>query len=731
MCRVSIYRDYWCRIMNSRNPGRNPSRTPSPSRSPRDNRARASGRPDLPLSITGVAFPAVHNYDREVKTLSQTRNRNPDFLDKVNTLATQIHDDKTLTEPIKQFHLTILDSLERDAILEQIKKEDKVILRLFQSAQPMTHESLRLEDKRSLQDLILLFAPDILNEELNHMYRRDPEFELKKAAKLAELLSIYMNLLERLLPTFFGAHPTDPNRLFIPNTTRNAQGEFVNREEALMVDLAMRAVYQYMVQIKSIGGSASAIADVVVPRTAEDIPKMLATFGLTIATLKAISPMLFQLINALATGGGLTVSDIRSIMTEAFLNAGYISAFLLWCNQNKEQITELAWKIFSKTLGRGMPEVPPPPPKDFKTLFSDLSKTTAAARIEELTGRRPVFEFDLSTGLDCVVYFTRAACVKQADLAASAFRQVPRGLQYLSNTCSRLAQRVVQAGSSYAVGLEATAGTVSPDTYNSFSDLLLKLAENAEYATLHANADFIRCMQLMQLNNPNPYRLNATRLQAFAAYDRMPSHEALIFDGRLVPNTTRADIGDSCPSPSTLEDGPVQRGTYIDPTTGMVSDGEVVLPGSAAFERYGDEGHKPSIEYDSWLRGMQLAAAQKQQEATGSGFGSGSAFGRSRASGASGGFGGLGGFGGFGSGPAFGPASGSGSGSGPASFGSGFGLGGPPGRPGRRGGRSRSRKRSVSKRTRRKGLAKKQKSNKNKLQSRRKVHRASSRRSHK
>jgi len=66
------------------------------------------------------------------------------------------------------------------------------------------------------------------------------------------------------------------------------------------------------------------------------------------------------------------------------------------------------------------------------------------------------------------------------------------------------------------------------------------------------------------------------------------------------------------------------------------------------------------------------------------------------------------------------------------------GLGGHPGGSasglggfGGFGGRSRSRKRSVSKRTRRKGLAKKQNSNKNKLQSRRKVHRASSRRSHK
>jgi hypothetical protein len=45
----------------------------------------------------------------------------------------------------------------------------------------------------------------------------------------------------------------------------------------------------------------------------------------------------------------------------------------------------------------------------------------------------------------------------------------------------------------------------------------------------------------------------------------------------------------------------------------------------------------------------------------------------------------------------------------------------------RLGGRSRSRKHSVSKRTRRKGVAKKQKSKKNKRQSRRKVRRASSR----
>lgn len=51
--------------------------------------------------------------------------------------------------------------------------------------------------------------------------------------------------------------------------------------------------------------------------------------------------------------------------------------------------------------------------------------------------------------------------------------------------------------------------------------------------------------------------------------------------------------------------------------------------------------------------------------------------------------------------------------------------------PGRLGGRSRSRKRSVSTRTRRKGVAKKQNSKKNKRQSRRKVHRASSRKGRK
>jgi hypothetical protein len=47
------------------------------------------------------------------------------------------------------------------------------------------------------------------------------------------------------------------------------------------------------------------------------------------------------------------------------------------------------------------------------------------------------------------------------------------------------------------------------------------------------------------------------------------------------------------------------------------------------------------------------------------------------------------------------------------------------------GGRSRSRKHSVSKRTRRKGVAKKQKSKKNKRQSRRKSRRSSSRKSRK
>jgi hypothetical protein len=681
---------------------------------------RARGGPGAELGVQGVSIKAVPNYARDVTRLTKIKlkNRNDskegmvvsDFLVELNTLATYIQEeeDKNLEPLKKKGFLTALDKLERDTILKDIKSEDTAILRLFQDAQPMTHEKLTPADKTSLKQLILSFAPDILDEELDRMYPpRKPQSNINKAAKLAELLGIYMNLLERLLPTFFGALPANPEMLFIPNTTRDAQGEFVNREEALMVDLAMRAVYQYMVQIKTIGQSASAIADVVVPRTPAEFFAKFATFGLTLATLQAICPILFELLRGVATGAGLTVSDIRLIMTEAFRNAGYITAFLLWCKDNSAQITGLAWEIFSKTLGRRMPEAPPRPPNDFKALFDNLSKINTAARREGLTGVRPAFGFDLSTGLDCIVYLTRVACVAQADMMADAVRQVPRALQYLSNTCGRLAQGGVQALSRYAVKRQSSADAVSPDTYNSFGDLLSQLAQHDKYASLRANADFTRCMELMQLNNPNPHSLNEARLRALEAQDRQ-RFGGPVLNRRLLKNGSETGTqGDSYQDPSLLTPDHVsadQMEFDIGAAGGYGAHGDMKPPSNAPFEVETHEGSRPSDEALDLLgtihetgRGTGMESADEvYSDDEGDDMG--------------------------GAGVA---ASGFGANLSAASGGH------PGGKPGGRGGRSRSRKRSVSKRTRRKGVAKKQKSKKNKRQSRRKVRRASSRKLHK
>jgi len=639
----------------------------------------------IPVDIQGVAIQGVREYRAAIRQLKGSLgvpNPDPELLTELNELATHIQEDKKLDQQLKKSFLTVLDKLETETILKLINIEDADILRLFQNAQPMTREKLTPADKTSLTRLITSFAPDILNEELDRMYPpREPQSNIKKAVKLAELLSIYMNLLERLLPTFFGALPADPTRLFIPNTTRNAQKVFVNREEALMVDLAMRAAYQYMVQIKTIGQSASAIAEVVVPINIKELSKILATFGLTLATLKAISPMLFRLINTLATGAGLSVYDIRMIMTEAFSNAGYINAFLLWCHQNSEQITELAWKIFSKTLGRRMPEAPPPPPNDFKTLFSELSKRNTAARRVELTGVKPAFDRDLSTGLDCVVYVTRVACVAQADMMADAVRTVPRALQYLSKTCGRLAQRGVQMVSRYAVGLESTAGTVSPDTYNSFGDLLSQLAQHDKYASLRANAHFTRCMELMQLNNPNPHSLNEARLRALEAQDRLQFGRPVLNRSRLLNGSETGTQGDSYPDPSLLTPEHVPdhlMGYDVAAAGGFgANTGDKLPADNATYELATAEGPRPSDE----ARDL-LDTTHRPGIGIGIGMNSGDEGDDDMGDGGAGAFG---------------------------------------------GGHSRSRKHSVSKRTRRKGIAKKQKSKKNKRQSRRKVRRASSR----
>ena len=631
---------------------------------------RVSGGPDAQLGVRSVG-----DYQAAIKQLKgglDVPNPDPQLLVELNTLATQIQDedDKNLDQGKKKRFQTVLDNLERDTILKLIKREHNYILTLFQDAQPMTHEKLTPADKHSLQQLILRFAPEILDEELNLRYpSANPSSKFKKAEKLAELLSIYMNLLERLLPTFFGASHNDRTSLFIPDTQA--------QEGALMVDLAMRAVYQYMVQIKTIGQSASAIADRVVPRTPADIFTKLATFGLTVATLKAISPMLFQLINALATGAGLSVDDIRLIMTEAFRNAGYISAFLLWCNQNRKQITGLSWKIFSNTLGRGMPEAPGAPPNDFKTLFDNLSDITMEAHRTSVTGRRPAFQLDPLRGLECVAYLVRSICYTQADMLATAVSRVPRGLQYLSKQCSRLAQRGLQAVSSYAVGFEATAGTVSPDTYKSFSYLLSQLAEtDAKYASLRDNADFRRCMELMQLNNPNPHSLNAARLQASVAQHHQQFGGPL--DARLRTESAAASGGDSFQDPETVSSPLISAGQmeYNPHAAGGfgASTGEMLPPNNATFASETSEGLQHSDIVRKDLLGYLNTTTKPADDSMDLD---------------------------------------------------------PDDSSGSRGGRSRSRKRSVSKRTRRKATTKKQKSKKNKRQSRRKVRRASSRKDRK
>ena len=220
--------------------------------------------------------------------------------------------------------------------------------------------------------------------------------------------------------------------------------------------------------------------------------------------------------------------------------------------------------------------------------------------------------------------------------------------------------------------LEATAGTVSPDRYDSFSDLLFQLArDDPKYESLRANVDFKRCMDLMQLNNPNPYRLNENRLKASVAQAHQ-QFRGRVVDSRLLSASTVASNG----SPKDLTISPEYNPVTsfdLNAAGGVgAHTSDVLLPSNATFASETSEGLQHSDIVQKDLLGYLDTTTKPADDSMDLALDDSAS-----------------------------------------------------------GGRSRSRKRSVSKRTRRKGVAKKQNSKKNKRQSRRKVRRASSRRSRK
>ena len=589
-----------------------------------------------------------------------------------------IQDRKNIADDEKL--LQRIDSLRRMISIKEIQTDHKAMIKLFETSEPMTYAKVvkNPDDKVRLETLITERAPHILHEELESTYPiGTPDAENKKLEALPELLIIYMNLLVRLLPTFFGADPTNPGRLFIPNTG--------TPEGRLMVDLAMRAVYAYMKQVKSISESTSVIADSVVPRTPATIIARLATFGLTFATLQAISPFLFNFIDKFTTGSPLSLDAIKTIMTEAFKNAGYISAFLFWCNSNKNRIIDVGYRIFKETIGRGIPDEPeeheepdegrpeegprprPRPRTEFIGLMDRLSDSTAARQIESVTGRIPDFNYDFISALDRIAWFCRSACVKHTQMMGSAVTGIPRALTLLSKNCSRLVQSGRELLHKSATRYQSRADEVSQETYDSFSDMLIHLSELPEYSTLTRNHHFNRCMDILHLHNPNPHHINEARLTLHDARYHLENPAARYYTPPELSQT--ANMG-SPVHHGILEDKDALRSDDIlGPNGEILEKGDVLPADNASYSAPDSQGRlNPSDVFEN-AQAFQVPPAQSNRDYMDEDHSIG--------------------------------------------------------------GRSRSRKRSVSKRTRRKGVAKKQKSNKNKRQSRRKVRRASSRKGRK
>jgi hypothetical protein len=176
-------------------------------------------------------------------------------------------------------------------------------------------------------------------------------------------------------------------------------------------------------------------------------------------------------------------------------------------------------------------------------------------------------------------------------------------------------------------------------------------------------------MDILRLHNPNPHHINEARLTLHDARYHLENPEARYY---TPPELSQTALQGSPPHPGILEAvDPMREQDILGSNSEILEAGNVLSPDNPSKSVLDSEGRlNPSLDfqYAQQFRGRRSDTEMNEGDGDGD------------------------------------PA---------------------------QGGGSRSRKRSVSKRTRRKGVAKKQKSKKNKRQSRRKVRRASSRKSRK
>jgi hypothetical protein len=390
-----------------------------------------------------------------------------------------------------------------DAISTLIMAAEADIKR-YEDATTASYVHLSDTEKGALSIIIQTYGPGILQEYFLQQSSGLPDTERDTVVAFQNLtyMLTYINLCERLLPTFFGKIPQTDNLYLPDHQTETGRLQIIH---------ALKSVQTHMFAIKPFSDSIAELIQHKYPSIVDFIKNCIVMF-LTTEVLTTAAPMIHQ-IAAYLTKNPLSLGDINAIFAFLINYRAQIGLIYVMSRLNWETIKSMTSSLFYATIGYGLPidVAVNPIHRVFDRLIEETRQPDAMGVL-----RWPDNPLMWPIHLLCIV---RNACVGQFAAARASVETVPKLLKGIPAHCSRAVSAGREFLSKKANDAQAGSGTLSLTAFNSFHECLAQEIMNPDYDSIRDLPEVLRCFDNMGAHHLDPSLVTEPRVKFVSARD--------------------------------------------------------------------------------------------------------------------------------------------------------------------------------------------------------------------
>ncbi len=392
-----------------------------------------------------------------------------------------------------------------DAISTLIMAAEADIKR-YEDATTASYVHLSGTEKVDLSRIIQTYGPVILEEYFRQQSSGLPDTVLDSVVAFQNLtyMLTYINLCERLLPTFFGKIPKTDNLYLPDDQTETGRLQIIH---------ALKSVQTHMFAIKPFSDSIAALIQHKYPSIIDFIKNCIVMF-LSAEVLAAAAPMIPQ-IAAYLTANSLSLGDINAIFEFLIKYRAQIGLIYVMSTLNWDTIKRMTSSIFYATIGYGLErdDAVDPIHRVFDRLIEETRQPDAMGGL-----RWPDNPLMWPIHLLCIV---RNACVGQFTAAKVSVETIPKLLKGIPARCSRVVSAGREFLSKKANDAQAGSDTLSLTAFTSFHECLAQEIRNPDYNSIRDLPEVLRCFDNMGAHHLDPSLVTEPRVKFVSAQDVM------------------------------------------------------------------------------------------------------------------------------------------------------------------------------------------------------------------